>query len=58
MIRSCTAPDGRPGFLWWEQGQDKVPVCHGYDPDVPQSRTAAVRAALRDDPALSASSDA
>lgn len=50
MIRSCQAPDGRPGFLWWEQGQQTVTECHPYDPAVPQSRGAAVRAALRDQP--------
>lgn len=54
MIRSCEAPDGRPGYLWWEAGQEQVTECHPYDPAVPQSRSAAVRAALRDDPSLGA----
>lgn len=50
MIRSCTAPDGRPGYLWWIDGQQQVPECHPYDPGDPGSRGAAVRAALRDQP--------
>lgn len=63
MIRSCTAPDGRPGYVWWEQGQDRVTECHAYDPDVPGSRSAALRAAVRDevagtDPAVAAGGDA
>lgn len=46
MIRGCTDPQGRPGYCW--QGPNGLGECHPYNPASAQSRSAAVRAALRD----------
>lgn len=47
-VYSCTGPDGRPGYLWGEQGQGVATECHVYDEGDEQGRKTALRLAIRD----------
>lgn len=48
-VYSCTGPDGRPGYLWGEQGQGVATECHVYDQGDEKGRAAALRLAIRDE---------
>lgn len=47
-VRSCTGPQGQPGYQWVPEKGDVVTECHVYVPNDQGSRTAALRAAIRD----------